>query len=1176
MNESSREYIECRLFILGDEKVGKKSFVNKIQNLPCTTIIRNIEAEEEYNRLYSEMQKSMEKEKLRQQQQEELLKSISEEKKQRIPDDITSKLASTKTLLKIDEDKKSFSRKPSQNLNNMTGTNRNITSNNSKINNTNSNSSTIIYPSHLISKKIFRPPVPENPAKLYCINLDKIVIKIYCIPKADKQDSDLIPREDEEGYGLEKEHNISFDGIRKDLNEKLGIKDTVIAQEKLSGFNTSVFTLFVFLYDLSSFYSFESLILYYSTIAKVYHLEEEENFRACIVGNKKDKKVSIDSEQESVFNEFLKNTQLKKFEVSTKPYFSFDKFFIEFFFQNFSMFYQSQAQTEIQGQIKNQKANNTKQKINLNEHNLFNDNHFIEEFKKIITNKSNFSRSERNTLVHSSYSPGPEYNINLYSFNSIEEIKEIFHDKKSRFNKKIFANKRGPVFVQEKKEYINKNKDKDIFYNIPIIGGLFNKPINGYSFGIVKGKLKLLNKRKELRDQRNYDLQENINSYNNSPVNKKPLKLSKDEEYFENVLKRKNNLFHSVIKERQLKLGKIISRHNENLKKLEMQKELNDSKVFKHQKIDLQKSSSCPNILFNSISYIDEIKEKKKNKQRYLDIIYGRNKENIEKYNTRLSQLALERSSFENKNENEYSPENSRIKHDKTKKKVKILENSNKQMLKIIDTIKKDENLRKKIKNIISRYKRDIETYTKQLSALVLEFNFESTGNIIVRNIKCIEKLHDQLWEIIDMFNDDKKVREIPKYDKNYKNRENLERYKIQLSKIKERYNNLEKKDYFPKCKKIIEIIIKTIEYLNHLLEIKELFKIAEKDENKNDPLYKDLEDIIITNKKIQKDLWENIEKFNNTEKLELGPKRIKDDFDKIVQNVRYFKPQYSERFVSSEKEILRREEEIRVFEEFEKKEEEKRQKMELNREKSDRVLRFQLLKYDRKNKFEKQQENYKNKELKREEIQEIRREIAIQKGYGDPFAINPINYSLVEESPPKYSIKGRIQVHEVKNDDPGNLVLGINPEKIEFIREAQKNQPQPNYNYIKPRLPSAVFSKAERFPKIINQYEDSVLLFEDGIFQPNTRQDFICKEPMNNYSLRSGIVSPKQNLFPSPAEYKIKSKFDIIAEEGRKISSIHQKIKNKKSLELKKRNEKRENQDKNDNIIILNLENDS
>ena len=124
MNESSREYIECRLFILGDEKVGKKSFVNKIQNLPCTTIIRNIEAEEEYNRLYSEMQKSMEKEKLRQQQQEELLKSISEEKKQRIPDDITSKLASTKTLLKIDEDKKSFSRKPSQNLNNISEINR--------------------------------------------------------------------------------------------------------------------------------------------------------------------------------------------------------------------------------------------------------------------------------------------------------------------------------------------------------------------------------------------------------------------------------------------------------------------------------------------------------------------------------------------------------------------------------------------------------------------------------------------------------------------------------------------------------------------------------------------------------------------------------------------------------------------------------------------------------------------------------------------------------------------------------------------------------------------------------------------------------------------------------------------------------------------------------------------
>ena len=63
MSEHSREYIECRIFILGDEKVGKKSFVNKILNLPCTSVIRNEEAEEEYNKLFNHMKEQMEKEK---------------------------------------------------------------------------------------------------------------------------------------------------------------------------------------------------------------------------------------------------------------------------------------------------------------------------------------------------------------------------------------------------------------------------------------------------------------------------------------------------------------------------------------------------------------------------------------------------------------------------------------------------------------------------------------------------------------------------------------------------------------------------------------------------------------------------------------------------------------------------------------------------------------------------------------------------------------------------------------------------------------------------------------------------------------------------------------------------------------------------------------------------------
>ena len=49
MSKIKKEYIECRIFILGDEKVGKKSFVKKLLGLPCTSVIHDPESEEEYN-----------------------------------------------------------------------------------------------------------------------------------------------------------------------------------------------------------------------------------------------------------------------------------------------------------------------------------------------------------------------------------------------------------------------------------------------------------------------------------------------------------------------------------------------------------------------------------------------------------------------------------------------------------------------------------------------------------------------------------------------------------------------------------------------------------------------------------------------------------------------------------------------------------------------------------------------------------------------------------------------------------------------------------------------------------------------------------------------------------------------------------------------------------------------
>ena len=105
MSKTSKEYIECRLYILGDERVGKKSFVQKILNLPSTDIIHDIESENEYQNLLDKYKSDVEEEKIFQQQQEALLESLNKEKNSNKAKDVTSKFTSTHSLFKIDEEK---------------------------------------------------------------------------------------------------------------------------------------------------------------------------------------------------------------------------------------------------------------------------------------------------------------------------------------------------------------------------------------------------------------------------------------------------------------------------------------------------------------------------------------------------------------------------------------------------------------------------------------------------------------------------------------------------------------------------------------------------------------------------------------------------------------------------------------------------------------------------------------------------------------------------------------------------------------------------------------------------------------------------------------------------------------------------------------------------------------
>ena len=73
VKESEKTYIECRIFVLGERNVGKKSFINRLLNLPSTSMIRNFEAEKEFNKMIEELAKKIKEE-------EDFMKQSEEEK----------------------------------------------------------------------------------------------------------------------------------------------------------------------------------------------------------------------------------------------------------------------------------------------------------------------------------------------------------------------------------------------------------------------------------------------------------------------------------------------------------------------------------------------------------------------------------------------------------------------------------------------------------------------------------------------------------------------------------------------------------------------------------------------------------------------------------------------------------------------------------------------------------------------------------------------------------------------------------------------------------------------------------------------------------------------------------------------------------------------------------------
>ena len=750
-------------------------------------------------------------------------------------------------------------------------------------------------------------------------------------------------------------------GIKNDIDKIINIKKTIIEYDKINGYKMNIYYIFIFMYDMSDYLSYENIIKYYTFLKNKYNFNNEENFIYCVVGNKKDKKIVFNSEQNKTMNDFIYKNNLKYYEISTKPFFNFSKFFVELIKDNIGPLYED----------------------------LFNEKNFQKELSNVIENKPNFSKAVRTSFDPYKDNPGPEYDLNIYGFNSIKELKDALINKRTRFTKKIFINKKGPIIYKSKstKDLISdeNNKEKNLLYISQ--GGILNKPIIGFTFGTMKGKLNLIKSRKELCLERNKSLIESIEGDCTLNIKNSSVR-SRGEDYFKEVEKRKEKIKKERIIERNLKLDKIAKIHQNNLDRIASEKELDKKNQI------MNKSSSSP-LFDNELNENKAKQEINYNKQRYYDIIYIKNKDYLDKFKNRRIKIEKDR------------------KRGDREKDIEIVKEKERQ----IEEEKEKEKEKEKLRERRLKFRRSIDS-----------------ESLIRKNIT---------------------IKEGPSYP------DLKDEFELIIEKNKKR-NNINR-EFKPRFQEIVK--------------------------EKAQRPYNDQE------------IWKRWE-LNKENIKEKGHLKIFLDYCKQKENDH--------------------------------------------------------------------NENMKKIEEQNEEIKKIRKEILIKKGYYDPSELRTINYSLVEESSPKYSIKGR----NIKNEEIRNVILGQNMEMIEYIRNSQLNRPLPNINYIKPNLPNVIFSKAERFTNYNKPYEGSLDLFKDGIFAPKTQEDFLSK---GTFSLneKNGGNNIKKDNSPSPCDYKIKSCFEIIAEEGKKISDIRTKIKINQEIEKQNRrlmeieNKKEEIKETNENLKI-------
>ena len=296
----------------------------------------------------------------------------------------------------------------------------------------------------------------------------------------------------------------------------------------------------------------------------------------------------------------------------------------------------------------------------------------------------------------------------------------------------------------------------------------------------------------------------------------------------------------------------------------------------------------------------------------------------------------------------------------------------------------------------------------------------------------------------------------------------------------------------------------------------------------------------------------------------------LKSEFEKIVNHPKYAEIKYTAPRFKEEK-IVKPSNDEKYYDDTEE-----RLKIKNNREKSERNMKIKKFLMDQKKNAKKVQENKKNLQEAREmELEELKEQIIKPRNGEYDSGANldyvDINYKLVEEASPNYTMKGRYNHGSIfdmpdnyslinNEDDEDENKIGSNGKPIQD-EEYKKSLPVPQYNAVRPSLPTYSFSKATRFhSKPLYQPSPNavpVMPFQDGKFKPDEVKSFFQgKEGLYKAKKDNEL---KNNGIPGPGQYRIKGFAEILAEKGKKISDVKDRIKRKeKEMEMRKREEEK------------------